>query len=592
MSSYNTINSKGGETRLIPNIGPEIVIVDGGGGGGSGNSVVYDTYVSSSNPTTNYGSSPEVKVSSGNSEVGYFKLYEPNIPDGSTIVDSFMLIPYYFTTTSSKYINVGAYQIMENWSEYSVDYNDNISISSTRLSNAYVHATATIDDVSYVTLGIVEAAKSWYDRSSTNRGIAVKYENGTESNVNFKSWESHEETTTLTVDYSMDALIVDEDTYFIKNGHLDKYIQIDDGDSENDYNTQNAILEIWEGTGVSFQKWEFEYLHNGYYKIESYRSGKVIAVKEGNENSSNDALVQQTYNGSYRQQWKITITSSGKYKIKPRSSESYDTDWVMCIGEGIGGNGRNVEQRSYSNNSIYKDEWIILKEQTKYTMVFNYYDAGYYTYYGETSTASQQKLNEYMETISDRYLSLLDFNVLYVPAEYYHSPIDICKGTVTTSNINTLCTHSGTIHTERNNVITAFKDNFPEINNCTHIYWTEHRITSTATNGDINLNRSCSSEYTIMMLERSSSSDRDLESTGVLMHELNHQYGARDHYHELADSYDPTSCKFGDICSSCGTSPRPSSCIMNDSRIDITLSTVICSECKREMEDYIDDNYD
>lgn len=31
----------------------------------------------------------------------------------------------------------------------------------------------------------------------------------------------------------------------------------------------------------------------------------------------------------------------------------------MCIGEGIGGNGRNVEQRSYSNNSTYKDEWIL-----------------------------------------------------------------------------------------------------------------------------------------------------------------------------------------------------------------------------------------
>ena len=364
LSKYELKEDNGEQMRLLPN-GPEIVIVGpidgGGGGGGSSTPAVYDTYVSSSNANTNYGSSPEVKISAGNAQIGYFKIYEPAIPDGSTITDAFFRIPYYFTTSNSNYINVGAYQIMENWSESSVSWSSNINVSNVRLSNAYTYASATESNPEYVILGIGDAAKSWYSRSTNNYGIAVKYENGNASTVLMKSWESHAERTTMTIDYSMDELIVKEGTYFIKNGHLDKYIQIDDGDSDNSYATEDAILEVWTGTGVSFQKWIFEYLHNGYYKIKSYRSGKVISVKEGNEDESNDALVQQIYDGSDRQQWKITSTSSGKYKIKAKSSENYSTDRVMCIGEGIGGNGRNVEQREYSNNNTFKDEWYLEK---------------------------------------------------------------------------------------------------------------------------------------------------------------------------------------------------------------------------------------
>lgn len=32
----------------------------------------------------------------------------------------------------------------------------------------------------------------------------------------------------------------------------------------------------------------------------------------------------------------------------------------MAAGDGIGANGRNVEQRDYTNNSDYKDEWYVL----------------------------------------------------------------------------------------------------------------------------------------------------------------------------------------------------------------------------------------
>jgi len=75
------------------------------------------------------------------------------------------------------------------------------------------------------------------------------------------------------------------------------------------------------------------------------------------------------------------------------------------------------------------------------------------------------------------------------------------------------------------------------------------------------------------------------------MHELNHQFGARDHYHELADEGDETSCKFKDICSYCGTNPRPATCIMCNSRISITNEDVICDECKNDIIDHLENHH-
>lgn len=346
------------QLRIPPGMGPEIVIIDDGGGGGS-TGIVYDTYISSSSSSTNYGYSSEVKVSSNNTDIGLIRINNPSIPAESTVVDAFFTIPYYYSTNTSNYARVAAYQVLSNWYELNVTWNSSPSMSQTQLGSDYALGGATSTNPSTISLDITSLAKKWYSEESSNYGIACKHIGGTASTVLFKSWESYSERATLTIDYNLDSLIISNGMYFIKNGHLDKYIQIDDGDSGNNYNTEGAILELWTLTGVSFQKWIFEYLHNGYYKIKSYRSGKVISVQSGYENTGARALRQETYTGSYRQQWSITLTSHGMYKIKPRSSEGYSTDWVMCCGEGIGGNGRNVEQREYSNNTIYKDEWYI-----------------------------------------------------------------------------------------------------------------------------------------------------------------------------------------------------------------------------------------
>ena len=88
-----------------------------------------------------------------------------------------------------------------------------------------------------------------------------------------------------------------------------------------------------------------------------------------------------------------------------------------------------------------------------------------------------------------------------------------------------------------------------------------------------------------------SSIARERNSQSVLMHELNHQYGARDHYHELRDKEDDGSCKFKDICTECGINPRSESCIMYDSRIDITNNDVICDECQNDILAHLNEHH-
>ena len=70
-------------------------------------------------------------------------------------------------------------------------------------------------------------------------------------------------------------------------------------------------------------------------------------------------VVQQTYTGDSRQKWSIATADSGAYIIRPQSKEGSETDWCLSVSTGIGANGRNVQQREYTNNSDYKDEWFI-----------------------------------------------------------------------------------------------------------------------------------------------------------------------------------------------------------------------------------------
>lgn len=156
-----------------------------------------------------------------------------------------------------------------------------------------------------------------------------------------------------------------EGTFFVKNRGLGNYMQIDNNASYTNPSVGTKI-ELWEFDGGVYQKWRFIHVGEGFYKIVPYSvagTNLCIAVQEGKENVSQRALVLEEYNSSdgyMRMQWTITPQTDVTYIIRPRCGNSYpESDWVMAAGNGIGSNGRNVENRTRNDSLNYKDEWYL-----------------------------------------------------------------------------------------------------------------------------------------------------------------------------------------------------------------------------------------
>ena len=368
------------------------------------------------------------------------------------------------------------------------------------------------------------------------------------------------------------ALPIDEGIYFFENAEFPgKYMQIDDDSSSS---TNGAIMELWDFDGDDDQRWNLDHISDGYYKITSVASGKALTMP-----TEEGASVTQTpYEESFDRLWYITENSNGTYSL-----QAYV--FYLAAGDGIfTSDGRNVEGRSAQNDA--KDEWNLTKIQFSAT-VYNFYDKGYFIGYSESEATSVNKINSYMDAVAERYLELFGLEITIPSAEYYESAIDTCKETVNSSNIDTLCSHTDP-HTilfyTTNSVDIHFNANTlpSESNIITKAYWTCHRIKTTSDTEEYN--RCYSYGRCIYMLELSSILFRERDSKGLLMHELNHQYGAKDHYHEfLYDENGNRYCRGGEICSDCGTNARSRGCIMNDSRANISAEDIICAECRKDI---------
>lgn len=159
-------------------------------------------------------------------------------------------------------------------------------------------------------------------------------------------------------DYEVYVYPLPEGVYFVKNSLLDKYIQPDDAYANNNYSTSQIAIETHEFDGGNYQKWNFIYVGDGYYKIISEASGQALAIQSTGVDIVDGLVIQESYFGSTRQQWKIVPVDSAnqRYKIKPRSSEPYSTDLCMCADS----TSVRVDQNTYNNDSNYIDEWKII----------------------------------------------------------------------------------------------------------------------------------------------------------------------------------------------------------------------------------------
>lgn len=167
--------------------------------------------------------------------------------------------------------------------------------------------------------------------------------------------------------------------YVLKNPHTGRFVDVD-----NDGKTPNGDkLEQWDYDGDPTQVWIFSRIpsgtYAGYYNILQSQSMLYMTVKDNSDKNDADVILSNYVSGSSGQAWKIEYANNGQYKITPACGEAAGR--VLCVNNSVFGanvNGLDIKSRTYSNDSNYKDEWLLYPYKT---ITFNSrYDESYYNY--------------------------------------------------------------------------------------------------------------------------------------------------------------------------------------------------------------------
>ena len=395
------------------------------------------------------------------------------------------------------------------------DSNSKLNVNNVSYSQLVSAIGMTVDSVAvsstdcYYDFDITYLLKKWISNQIGQGGFTYNYGCIFRGNSNLIGRRAYGDGTTshpyIEIKFTRDYTI-ENGIYKISSASNQKYIQ-NNGLSQNITATSTTI----SNSG----KWKITNDGDGLYTIQPYNdSSKYLYVNSTNANTN--LTVSST---AFK--WYITANNNGTFRLMPASSASVSTAAAYSSGNVILSEYTNANDKNWNIDLLY------------FANVDNYFDNGYSVRYGETNNASQAILNGYMEAISDRYRELLGLDFIY-STNYYNSGVDQCKGTVTSSNIDSLCGHTSN-HTGYQSVKSSFTSDSSASNTLTAAYWTGHKIDTTGMAGGYttSYNRSFSSGFRIYMLELCNSTNREYNSKSVLMHELNHQYGAPDHYHEI-----------------------------------------------------------
>lgn len=158
--------------------------------------------------------------------------------------------------------------------------------------------------------------------------------------------------TTCSNSYTVHVTEIANGTYFLKSKDTSRHVDI-----ENQIMSNGTNIHQWDFHGGDSQRWIFTHLRNGYYSIKSanHPSGYYLGVS--NDGTATDTqVVLRTGNLTDGMKWKVSVTTSGDYKITPKTGEANDR--VLAVGWYVlNVNGIDIKQRDYVDDENYKDEW-------------------------------------------------------------------------------------------------------------------------------------------------------------------------------------------------------------------------------------------
>ena len=164
-----------------------------------------------------------------------------------------------------------------------------------------------------------------------------------------------------TATYMFKVTEVANGTYFLKNKQSGKYADIYHQEMEDGTNVHQ-----WEFHGGNTQRWIFTRTDGEYYTIVSANSATPYYLGLENESNLTDNIVIRSSFLEASCKWKVEKKADGSYKIMTqKGTYNYDLNgllYVMSVASNnSGNNGGNIQQLLYTNDSNYRDEWVLFK---------------------------------------------------------------------------------------------------------------------------------------------------------------------------------------------------------------------------------------
>lgn len=111
----------------------------------------------------------------------------------------------------------------------------------------------------------------------------------------------------------------------------------------------SANVQLYTYSGDANQKWKFEKIGNGVYKITNVNSGKMLDAKGGK--AANNTNVQQfTWNNTNSQKWYAIKNADGSYTFKSAINQNFVLDLSGAKAE----KSRNIQLYTRNNSTAQK----------------------------------------------------------------------------------------------------------------------------------------------------------------------------------------------------------------------------------------------
>lgn len=314
---------------------------------------------------------------------------------------------------------------------------------------------------------------------------------------------------------SLDASAADEDfsgIWLFNNVKYDKkYIHIN---NNNTMTGEGETIELHEYNKYWALRWYIISVGNGYYKIESVYSDKVLTAPTG---YNNDIVTQTTYTGANTQQWRFIKQSDGSYKISPKSN----SNCFLVAGPLYDKADQDLEIQSAQSDGT--DKWNLIDINYQYHVAIrHYYDFGYIDRFFNVSS----DIEDYQEVCSAILSELFNVKVSY-SAKLFESSADLCAYDY--SSVTSCATHK-TRERLRSGMIFQY-----DIGNLTtaRVIWTGHKLEESQSSYQ------SGSETIVMTIGMVTDSQNNYSNYSnsyifnqrilTLLHETSHFLGALDH---------------------------------------------------------------